>query len=650
MPPAQKRAYSKQARQNYLAARAAWYAAESYSLRDKAWDVAKHFGLGGPPSPATIASDEKEIKERFTAKERERLAGLLDPNEFPQWRETHFQLPNGKGGYQTPRHQHALFWVIVCLAQKWKLPDWVAEYFDLPADIDELVERNVLLTFILLVAPRMGKTELVLHTLIWLIVYNPNIRIIYAQGVGRTAVRMMGYIQYELEFNESLVAEFGPFRGDAYPWNKEEFTVATRRSTSKSPTFLPVGITTNIRSVDADIIIVDDPQDIRRVVSETVAESDYHHFTTELMTRREAHTPVFGIGSHLPVPWGDLWSMLEENQESLETEDSKVIIRKLPAHNDEICEGVHDGTEKCTLWPEVRSYGFLMAQKALLESSQPGMYDVVYQQQPKASQVSYFEIETVTGYYITPTEKDERGVYIDPEWEDRPGILDLERSWKEWPSCCGKIVAGMGFDPAASEKAKGSFSALVVRTACVRCGRRFIVDYWRRQQSPERHPATITGFVKAYRNEGLSRVRIENNAYQKSLARDKALARDARLLGFIVQEWRTDDRKWSPDLGIPVLARTMNTGHLSVPWRTKADQAYGKAYIDTYKRYPRKPDDVAMADWLAELEVQAALKDALVNVPTHGYDYDEMPEYLQESHTIDLSEVPWNTEDLIRVV
>lgn len=648
-----KRAYSATARRNYLASREPVYQAEKYSLRDRAWDVKEHFDLDKPPSPSLINRDLKTIQKQKEADEIAEHRKLLDPANFAKWRNEMFDLPNGKGGYHTPQHQLGLFWVIVCLTLKWDLPDWVIEYFDLPADINSMiVERETLLTFVLLVAPRHGKTELVLHTLIWLIIYNPDVRIIYAQGIARTATRMMEYIQFELEFNEKLVSKYGPFKGDVYRWNKEEFTVATRRTTSKTPTFLPIGIGSNVRSTDADIIVVDDPQDMRRVTSESVAEGDYHHFTTELMTRREAHTPVFGIGSHLPVPWGDMWSMLEESAEELDSDESRIIIRKIRAHADEKCEGVHDGKEACTLWPEVRSYGFLMAQKAALDSSFPGMFEVVYQQMPKAASVSYFDIDVVTGFYIKPENKDEKGIFLDPIIPDggKPGILDLERSWKEYPKCCGQIVSGMGFDPAAGTSADASESALAVRAACVRCGRRFVVDYWHGRQSPERHPDTIISFMRSYRENGLTRVRIEVNAYQKSLAQDQLLRREARTMGFHIESWYTDDRKWSPELGIPNLARLQNEGYVSVPWRTKADRAYGKAYVDAYKRYPRKPTDIPMADWLAELEVSAAIKDATVYVPENGPGYDDMPPYLQDDAAeLNLGEVPWNTNELLVV-
>jgi hypothetical protein len=637
------RRYSTTARRDYIESRLAAYDAESYSLRDIAWDIHKHFAMEKPPAAATISNDLLNIRERLAVEAKLDEGAALDPENFPAWRAEHFHLPTGEP-YLTPEHQHALFWVIVCLAKKWSIPAWVIEYLDLPENINDMVLlRNVLLTFVLLVAPRHGKTELVLHTLIWLIIFDPNIRVIYAQGVARTAGRMMDYIKFELEFNESLVEQYGPFRGEIYAWNKEEFTVATRTAALKSPTFLPIGITTNIRSVDADIIIVDDPQDMRRVVSEVVAESDYHHVTTELMTRREAHTPVFGIGSHLPVPWGDLWSMLEENADDLSNEGQQIIIRKIRAHRDELCEG--EPHEKCVLWPEVRPWWFLQAQKAILDSKYPGLFDVVYNQLPKAAQVSFFDIDVLTSPYIPPDKTDGSGAFLSPVAPEDGvvGVQDFGRSWKTVPRCCGKVVVTMGFDPAAGTTADSSESALVIRAGCVRCGRRFIVDYWRRRQSPEKHPDTIESFVKAYRSDGLSRGRVEINAYQKALARDPRMRAMARKYRFHISEWTTDDRKWDPSLGIPNLARLMNDGLTSVPFASKADRDYAKGYIDAYKRYPRKPNDLPMADWLAELELFEAIRAETFDVPEQGPGWDDMPPYLQdEVYDLEMSEIEGN--------
>lgn len=644
--------YSQATRRAYIQVNLERYENQGASYRDIAWDVKAQFGLDRPPSPATIGQDLSYLRNQTMQVElSEEALRLLEPENFGEWRRTLFTAPGGEQ-YDTPEHQMALFWMIHSLALKVAPPDWVVEYFGFsPEDIADIESMEKLLTFILLVAPRHGKTELVMHALIWLMLYNPNIRIIYVQGVAKTAVRIMKHIQWELEHNAELVRLYGPFKDDDVTWNSEEFTLATRTVANKSPTFLPSGIVSNLRSLDADIIVVDDPQDLKRVKSETVAQNDFEQVTTELMTRREKHTPVFGIGSHLPVVWGDLWSKLEDSQEELNTTGQVIHIRKIAAHDTEVCTGNHDDPEpKCVLWPKVRPWWFLEAQKALLDKVVPGLFDVVFNQKDRAAGLQLFQAEVLEAPYWVPEEdtKDDKGKYPAPPAVDDQvwGILDYTRSWKEWPSCCGQIVAGLGFDPAASERSDGSESALVIRAGCARCGRRFLIDYWHKHQSPERNPDTIDQYVASYRSLGLSRVRIEVNAYQKSLARDPRIKEMKRNRKVHVDEWRTDDRKNDPALGVPNMATYQNDGMLSVPAKTLADRAFGDAYIRAYKRYPAKPNDIPMADWLAELEVAAAL-DALNNQgPEDLPGRENLPEYLQDDVVeFDLSELFY--EDVI---
>ena len=94
-------------------------------------------------------------------------------------------------------------------------------------------------------------------------------------------------------------------------------------------------------------------------------------------------------------------------------------------------------------------------------------------------------------------------------------------------------------------------------------------------------------------------VRVETNAYQKALARDDTLREAARELHFTIDEWMTDDRKNSPEFGIPNLARYMRDGKFSVPAKTRQDRDYYRELERSLIRYPLKPNDLPMAIWLA---------------------------------------------------
>jgi hypothetical protein len=92
---------------------------------------------------------------------------------------------------------------------------------------------------------------------------------------------------------------------------------------------------------------------------------------------------------------------------------------------------------------------------------------------------------------------------------------------------------------------------------------------------------------------------VEINAYQKALARDDKLREAARELRFVIDEWMTDDRKNSPEFGIPNLSRWMKDGLFSVPYQTFEDKQYYKELERALIRYPLVPNDLPMALWLA---------------------------------------------------
>src|SRR3990167_4753243 len=425
----------------------------------------------------------------------------------------------------------------------------------------------------------MGKSMTVVHSLVNLICEYPDVRIIYCQGIVSTSQKAMGVVMTEFERNDRLKELYGPFQADDRPWShKDGFEVARRALAAISPTMMAVGINSNVRSLDADIIIIDDPQDQERAESERTTEKDYAKITTEFMTRREPHTPVLMIGSHLPTLHGDVFSQLEDNLEDLQTEGQAIIMRKRPAHNLDTCAG---GTfhETCLEWPEMRDWNFLESQRALLGEE---LFEAVYQQEARIPGARPFPPEIVK---VPRTEG---------------GIQDFDRSWKEQTASCqrcqGKLYTTLGFDPAAGEGKKASYSALAVLDGCEKCRTLYLVDYWAKRQSPELHAGIIASFAKSF---DVMYVRVEVNAYQKALARDDTLREAAREQHFVIDEHMTDDRKNSPEFGIPNLSRYMKDDKFSVPAKTFQDRQYGKELERALIRYPLKPNDIPMSIWLA---------------------------------------------------
>ena len=577
-------AYTKQTRLGWARDNLPRIESTALSYRDIALELKHQFGLDRPPSPATIGRLMKEVRDEGPDKYSKEAERLLEPENFPEFRLL-FNAPDGQS-YETTLTHHALYWMLYSLALKVDLPEWVITFWHLPADVNEdIIEREKLLTFILLVAPRHGKTMTILHGLIALIAINPNVRIMYCQGIKETSEKAMAMVMAELEYNKGLLALFGPFRDEDRKWStKNGFIVLRRDIQAISDTFTPIGINSNIRSLDADIIIIDDPQDLERAESEATTRKDFNKITTEIMTRREPHTPVLGVGSHVQSLIGDVWTQIEDKIDDLQTDGQTVIMRKRPAHDLEVCEGREPHYE-CLEWPERRNWGFLMAQKSLLGAD---MFEAVYQQEARIKGTRPFTPDVIKTY------------------RQEGGILDPLRSWKVSldrcltmdgdKQCTGTLYTTLGFDPAAGETKKASFSALSIVTGCIKCKTIYYVDFWQKRQSPELHAQLIVDYASSF---DVDYVKVEINAYQKALARDSVLRDGAREFRFTIDEHTTDDKKNTSTFGIPNVARYVNDGLFSMPAMTQLDVEYGKEARDALIRYPGKPTDIPMSLWLA---------------------------------------------------
>ena len=302
--------------------------------------------------------------------------------------------------------------------------------------------------------------------------------------------------------------------------------------------------------------------------------------------------------------------------------DNDIFFVKQKAHEYENCKPLEDGMEEedrhgewCLLWANMRSFVYLdQFRRSLGDVS----YEVCYNQDAAQSVLQYFRPEVVRNTYPQPVTSPTTGLYLDfNHYEERAGVLDMKRSFGyEVAQCCGSrynLVKAIGFDPAAGSGKGTSESALVVLQACKVCERRYVIDYWHKRQSPEKHPETIALYAANHR---VHRVRIEINAYQKALARDPRLKQASMDHRFIIDEWFTTDKKWDPSMGIPLLSRHMEQGRFSVPYELPQDKRHAETFLSQLVRYPAEPNDTVMALWLADLSVMEMLDAGRVVAPT----------------------------------
>ena len=313
---------------------------DGYSLRDIAYDVKVAFSLEKAPSPSTIRNDIRitnEDKDKNKFGYSDEANRLLEPKNFPEWRRLAFKAPGGKK-YETPPHQLAWFNLIVALALKVPLADWVIDYLDIEKlDVNDwATDQKRLMSVFLLAPPRHGKSDLLMHTMTWLMMRNPDVRIIWCGGKLEISELTTSWIKTELEINEFLIANYGPFEMEG-DWSNRQFTIATRKTRMRMPTMMAVGKNTTILSLDADFIVVDDFVDLRASESPTQTAKDVRWLTSQLYSRREPWTPLFGIGSHQPSPIGDAYSSLDKH------DDNEIKFIKMRAHDYKLCHTLEDG-------------------------------------------------------------------------------------------------------------------------------------------------------------------------------------------------------------------------------------------------------------------------------------------------------------------
>lgn len=217
---------------------------------------------------------------------------------------------------------------------------------------------------LLLLAPqRHGKTEFLARYCQRRITQDPNIRILWVGRTQELAEEAVGFVRQLLEDEDYCEAVLGP--GERFQpsqrgrsWTDKKFTVAQRVGPKKSPTMRALGIGGTTSGRDADLIIIDDPQEREDFEDgATAGVKQRKWFFTTFLARKMPHTGIAYITSR-KHPQDIPASIIEDH-----ADDWRVITYR--AH-DEGCltpESDKDKHVECVLWPTQRPYSHLMKQK-----------------------------------------------------------------------------------------------------------------------------------------------------------------------------------------------------------------------------------------------------------------------------------------------
>lgn len=421
---------------------------------------------------------------------------------------------------------------------------------------------------------RHGKTEFLIRYCQRRIAADPDICILWVSRAKELAEESVGMLRQLLEDESFCEAVLGP--GESFQpaarsgksWTDEKFTVAQRTKVRKSPTVRALGIGGTTSGRDADLIIVDDPQEREDCDSPTTRDKQARWFFTTLLARKMEQTGIALITSrrHMEDIPG---KVLRQHGD-----DWRVITYQ--AH-DPVCtipdadEDAHTG---CVLWPDMRSFAFLMGQKR----ADPQFFECNYQNNPN----------------------DDGTVLITAEDIDR--CKDHTRRAGDIPDGVFRLVAGIdpadakpvaavlwGWEPDWGEKGRRHVIDIMEAEPGIRGGRE-ILKTWR-----DRYGCTL--FV------------VEKNMAQ-SWWQDTEV-RDLCSNGKVdLREHYTDRyNKWSTTTGVVAMFARMREEppSITLPWgddatRQKMDRLARTFMLfdPNYAGHKHADDDLPMAAWFPQ--------------------------------------------------
>ena len=394
---------------------------------------------------------------------------------------------------------------------------------------------------LILTAPRQGKTALLCHFVLWLVVRNGNVRVLWIGESQEAAESSTRAVLEELELNEGLRAEIlGPGQrwkpARVREWSPTSLTVSTRTVTGmKAATITALGKGGRLQGRDADVIVVDDIQDYEASRSPVTRERDAEWASLSLGSRKEAGQAVITMGSRSNAL--DLWGRFAANpawQALVDPVHDPLCalpfheLASVEEHAGDECP-VCDRHQDCMLVPSLRSMRWLAEQRA--EMADERRFLLAYMQEAVDTGPSLVSIEEL--------------------------IACRSESRRAGEVKHGEVLFG-GLDPAANGRQAAAVWAVDP------AGRWSLVD------TDVASPGGRSEFRRVARawadRYGLSRWAVEsNNAFQWLV--DDALVDELMRAGVWLQQTPTTAQsKWSPADGVQVFLDAFRQGRVRTPW------------------------------------------------------------------------------------
>ena len=442
--------------------------------------------------------------------------------------------------------------------------------------------------------PRHGKTDLLIHFVVWLICKNPNTRILWVGGNEDIAKNSVSSVMDQLENNELLIEEicgpgpkFKPQNRSGKAWSSTEFTIGTRTVTGiKSPTMIGIGRGGKILSRDCDIIIADDIEDHSSTMQPASRENTRNWWTTTLSSRKEEHTAMIVIGSR--QHYDDLYSHLLDN------ESWKTIVEEAHDTGCTLPDFAEEEHKKCMLWEGKRSYKWLMDRKRAAETTGGrAIYEMVYLNVAMPDGLALFD-----------------RVEIENCRDQKRDIGQIPRGTR--------LIAGL--DPAST-----GYQAAFLWAYDQEANKLYMVDM--NNSLGGGIPQALSVIKDWWNKYNCFHWVIEENGFQKAIRQDESIRKFASGHGIFLEGHETYKNKFDPIFGVTAMRPMFQEKIINLPYLGFEAQEKVNLYTSQLVYFSSAKNksktvgtktDIVMASWFPMRAIRRMQKDRFAEL---GHDY-----------------------------
>lgn len=226
---------------------------------------------------------------------------------------------------------------------QWFFATYFSDYIKYPSpdfhsDLFEITENDEFLSVVVAFRGSAKSTIMSLSYPIWACIGNPKKKhIVLISRTRELAGRILQNIRRELENNELLIQDYGPFTENAESWNAERIHIK-KYNTS----IISVSVNSSTRGlreghVRPDLIICDDIQDMDSVKTTESRDKTYNWYVNEIVPLGDIGTKMVIIGNLLHED-----SLVSRLKEDINNKDRIGLYREYPLMD----------SEGISLWPE----------------------------------------------------------------------------------------------------------------------------------------------------------------------------------------------------------------------------------------------------------------------------------------------------------